>query len=151
MILQSRLQDLIREELGGTYGVGVSPGTRWRPNEEYQMTIQFGSDPERAGELTEIVFEAIEEFKVEGPLPGEVAETQEALRRQFETDFAENSTWLGQLTSDYQRGVAPGESVGTFLASVDALTPERIRDAAARYFDTDNYVRVTLVPESTTP
>jgi zinc protease len=149
MILQSRLQDLVREELGGTYGVGVSPSTRWRPNTEYQMTIQFGSDPERAAELTGIVFDAIEAFRAEGPTPTEVAEAQEALRRQFETDFQENRTWLSQLVSDYQRGVEPASAVPTFPASVDALTPDWIRDAASRYLDQQNYVRVTLVPEST--
>lgn len=147
LIVQNRVQDLIREELGGTYGVGLSPATQWRPEGEFQMTLQFGSDPERAEELTRVVFDAITEFQSSGPTPGELADAQETLRRQFETDFEENRTWLSQLASDYARGVEPGAAVDTFLASIDALTPDFIRDESRRYFDTENYVRVTLMPE----
>jgi zinc protease len=147
MILQSRLSDLMREELGGTYSVGVSPGTSWRPEETFRMTIQFGSDPNRADELLETVFDGVRLLQEEGPTEVELADAQEALRRQFETDFQQNRTWLSQLVSDYQRGDVPGASVGTFLASVDGLTADFIQGAARRYFDSANFVRVTLLPE----
>ena len=111
------------------------------------MTIQFGSDPNRAQELLDTVFGGITAFQDEGPTEVELADAQEALRRQFETDFQQNRTWLNQLVSDYQRGDMPGASVTSFLSSVDGLTSEFIQAAAGRYFDAENYVRVTLMPE----
>ena len=111
------------------------------------MTIQFGSDPNRADELLETVFDGIRRLQEDGPTDVEMADAQEALRRQFETDFQENRTWLSQLVSDYQRGEVPGASVGTYLDSIDGLTADFIQAAAGRYFDSDNFVRVTLLPE----
>jgi predicted Zn-dependent peptidase len=32
-------------------------------------------------------------------------------------------------------------------ASIEALTVSTLRDVATRYLDTDNFVRVTLLPE----
>ncbi len=144
---ENQLLEEVREELGGTYSIGVGPGLSWRPEETFQMTISFGSDPERADELVQRIFEGLEAFKESGPTEDQVADAREAILRQFETDFQENRTWLSQLVSDYQRGAAPGASIETFAASVEALTVEVIRDAARRYFDSDNYVRVTLMPE----
>ena len=137
----------MREELGGTYSIGVGPSLTWRPEETYRMTISFGSDPERADELVERIFEGLESFKELGPTEEQVADAREALFRQFETDFQENRTWLSQLVNDYQRGAAPGASVETFESSVDALTVGLIQEAARQYFDMENYVRVTLMPE----
>jgi zinc protease len=146
-ILESRLFDLLREELGGTYSVTVSPGSQWRPVAEYQMTIQFSSDPGRVDELVTSIFDSVDAFTTEGPTESETADAREALRRQFETDFQQNGTWLSQLVSDYERGATPGEAVDTFPATIGSLTPEGLREAAVRYFDTENYVRVTLMPQ----
>ncbi len=145
--VESRLLEEVREELGGTYSIGVGPGLSFRPEETFRMTISFGSDPERADELVERVFEGLEAFKESGPTEAQVADAREAILRQFETDFQENRVWLGQLVSDYQRGTSPGASVETFGASVEMLTVEVIQEAARRYFDVENYVRVTLMPE----
>lgn len=145
--VENQLLEEVREELGGTYSIGVGPSLTWRPEETYRMTISFGSDPERADELVERIFEGLESFKELGPTEEQVADAREALFRQFETDFQENRTWLSQLVNDYQRGAAPGASVETFESSVDALTVGLIQEAARQYFDMENYVRVTLMPE----
>ena len=147
LAVESQLMEEVREELGGTYGIFVGPSYAWRPAESYQLTVSFGSDPDRAEELAAVVLGGIERFKESGPTEDQAAAARETLLRQFETDFQENGTWLGQLVSDFQRGVEPGAAVETFEASVEALSVETLRDAARRYFDMDNYVRVTLMPE----
>ena len=111
------------------------------------MTISFGSDPERADELVDRIFEGLQSFQEFGPTEEQVADARETLLRQFETDFQENRTWLSQLVNDYQREADPGASVKTFESSVEALTVGLIQEAARRYFDMENYVRVTLMPE----
>lgn len=147
LAIESQLMEEVREELGGTYGIFVGPSYAWRPEETYQLTVSFGSDPARAEELTAVVLAGIERFKELGPTEEQAAAARETLLRQFETDFQENGTWLGQLVSDFQRGEEPGAAVDTFVSSVEGLTVTDIRDAARRYFDMENYVRVTLLPE----
>ncbi len=147
MTLQERLFDYMREELGGTYSVSVSAGYNWRPEETYTLTISFGSDPERTEELVQTVYDGIEALKTEGPTETEVANTREALLRAFETNFQQNGTILGQLVFDYQRGNEPGGSIETYPASVEVLTPDSIQATARKYFNMENRVRVTLMPE----
>jgi len=147
LAVESQLMEEVREELGGTYGIFVGPSYAWRPEETYQLTVSFGSDPERAEELAAVVLEGIERFKKSGPTEEQASAARETLLRQFETDFQENGTWLGQLVSDLQRGEEPGAAVETFVSSVEGLAVTEIRDAARRYFDMENYVRVTLLPE----
>jgi zinc protease len=147
LVLENRLMESVREELGGTYSIGAGPGITWRPEEAYQFNIVFGSDPERVDELLGSIFEGIAALKADGPTEEQTAAAKETLLRQFETDFQENGPWLNQLVSDYQRGVEPGAATDTFNESVRALTAESIRLAAEQYLDMSNYVRVSLLPE----
>ena len=44
-LLEIRLRDELREELGGTYGVSVSHSTSREPTPTYSIGISFGADP----------------------------------------------------------------------------------------------------------
>jgi zinc protease len=66
-ILQRRLLETIREELSGTYGINVNPSYQRIPNQEYAITINFGSAPDRTEALIKRIFEEIEAFKTNGP------------------------------------------------------------------------------------
>jgi zinc protease len=148
LALETRLRNRVREELGGTYSIGVGPSTSWQPVESYIFTIAFSADPERIDELVETVYEGIVRLKAEGPTPEQVADVKETLRRSFETDFQRDGTILNQLVSDYQRGVVPGASIESFEASVEAVTAESIQEDARQYLNMDDRVRVTLIPEN---
>jgi zinc protease len=147
MTAGSRLRNVLREALGGTYSVNVNAIPEWRPEGAYRLTISFGSDPQRAAELIRTVFEEIEKLKTSRPSDEEVANARQALLRSYETSLRQNNFWLGQLVADYSRGVEPGASVLTYPASVEAVTPETIRESARKYFNKDRYVRVSLMPE----
>ena len=147
LALDEELQAVVREELGGSYSIGVGPGITWRPEATFQMNISFGSDPERTEEIVETIFGVLEDFREGGPTEEQAANAREALLRQFETDFQENRAWLGQLVSDYQRGVEPAAALDTFEASVEALTVAVLTEAARSYLDPENFVRATLMPE----
>lgn len=145
-ILQRRLLDSIREELGGTYSISVDPGTNRIPRPEYEISIEFGSDPQRVDGLVKRVFEEIEKLKAEGPNEKELADEKEALLRQFETGSKQNGFLLNQIAAKYESG----EDVAGLLQAPDLyrqLTAASIQQAAKTYLPNDNRVRVTLLPE----
>ncbi len=146
LLLQTRLRDVLREELGGTYGVGVSATYGWQPIETYTVSISFGSDPERADELAGVVLAEIEKLKDAAPGVSEVTDVQENFTRTFETDSETNTYWMNQIGARYQRGDAL-DGLLTYQETIDALTPELIQEAAQIYFNGDNFVRLTLMPE----
>jgi len=150
LLLQNRLRDVLREDLGGTYSVGVSSSYAWQPIDNYTVTIGFGSDPERADELADVVFAEIEKLKESPPEESEVADVRENFVRTFETDIESNSWWMSQIGYRYQRGETL-DDLPSYPETVHALTPAMIQEAARQYFNMDNYVRLTLLPEEQTP
>ena len=100
--LGGNLQRVLREDLGGTYGVSVVPDFTKRPTEEYRLTITFACDPARTQDLVKALFEVIDEFRTTGPSAGQVADARAALRRDLETDSRQNGYLLNQLAFAYQ-------------------------------------------------
>ena len=96
-ILQTRLMEIIREELGGTYGITAGSSYSKFPKPEYSITIKFGSSPERTEDLIKRVFEEIEKFKTNGPTEKQLNDEKEALIREFETNSKQNGYLLTQI------------------------------------------------------
>jgi zinc protease len=145
--LEGSLQRVLREDLGGTYGVSVEPDYTKRPMEEYRLTISFACDPARTDDLVEALFEVVEEFKTSGPSEGQLADIRAAMLRDLETNSQRNGYVLNQLAFAYQYGEAVPD-VTTLRGLYAQLTAPRLRDAARTYLDTKRYVKVVLSPEA---
>jgi zinc protease len=145
MVLQTRLRNVLREDLGGTYSVSVGASYSRIPEPDYRVTIGFGSDPQRTDALQDRVLAEIEAFKKDGPSERDVNDTREALLREFESGTMQNGYLLTQITGRYQSG----ESVEQFFAIADtyrSLTGSDIHEAARTYLNAGSYVLVTLMP-----
>jgi len=150
-ILQTRLLELIREELGGTYSISAAFGYAKFPKQEYSITIQFGCSPERTDDLIKRVFEEIEKFKADGPTEKQLTDEKEALIREFETNSKQNGYLLNQISLRFQNDEDPAGIwlIPDLYRKLDAAT---IKDAAKLYLNTQSFVKVTLFPEKkTTP
>jgi zinc protease len=144
--LEGNLQRVLREELGGTYGVGVDPQFAKLPTPSYRVAISFACDPARTDALVKALFETIETFKKNGPGDHQIADARAALGRDFEVNSRENSYILNQLAFAYEHGE---DVAGIFDRSKlhAELTSAAVTDAARRYLDLQRYVKVTLVPD----
>ncbi len=145
-ILQTRLLETIREDLGGTYSITARSAQQALPLPEFSISIGFSCDPKRLDALVARIYQEIETFKTGGPTERQVADEREALQRDYETSSKQNGFWLGQLVNKYQYGEDPA----SILALADApkrLDAAVIRAAATKYLKGDNRVQLTLVPE----
>ena len=129
--------------------MGVGGSLSYRPDEEYSFGISFGSDPERAEELSAVVFEEIERLKTEGPDAETVDKVRETQRRTKETNLLENGYWLRQLAA-FERAGRDLNTIPSYDA-IEAWTAEQVRQAAIRYLRTDQYARFVLLPERKVP
>ena len=146
-ILQTRLLDTIREDLGGTYSITARAGAQRIPTPEFSVTISFGCDPKRLDDLVARVYQEVEKFKTDGPTDKQVADEREALLRSYESASKQNGFWMGQLLAVYQGEAGPTDP----LTQPDAyrrLTAAAVQAAARTYLKGDNRVQLTLVPES---
>ncbi len=146
LVLQTRLRNKIREDLGGTYNIMASPSYDKIPVPAYSVAINFGTDPERVEELISVIFQEIETFKREGAAADELRDAKQAMYRDYETGIKQNRWLLTQLYYRYLEG-EDLESLFDYLKSLENLTAEVIHEAANVYLNTENYVQVTLFPE----
>jgi zinc protease len=146
LILDSKLREIVREELSGTYGVNIRPTYSKIPDEEYSLTINFGCDPARVDELVKAIFEELENLKTKGPSDKDVNDAREALFREYERGMKENGWLLTQIYYKYQLQEDPRELLA-FEKSLPPLSPQVIQEAARAYLNTNNYVKVMLYPE----
>lgn len=147
-VLQIRLRESLREDLGGTYSVSASAGYSKIPRQEYSVTVTFGCNPDRTDELIKTVFKEIDQLKANGPTDKQVADVKETFLRDQETNMKQNGYLLAQLGARYQYG----EDVTSLFNMADyynKITTAMVRDAARLYLKGDNIVQVTLFPEKT--
>jgi zinc protease len=145
-ILQRRLLEVIREELSGTYGITVSPSYQRIPTQEYSISIDFGSSPDRTDALVKRVFDEIEKFKTEGPTEQQVTDQRETLLRDFERSSKLNGYLVGQISYRYESNEDPAGiwMIPDYYKKIDKAM---IQDAAKKYLDAKRYVEVMLFPE----
>jgi zinc protease len=145
-ILQRRLLETIREDLGGTYSINVNPSYEKYPNQTYSVTITFGSAPDRTENLIKRVFEEIEKLKNEGPSDQQLNDEKEALLRDFQTQSKLNNYLLSQISARYEYGEDPA---GILLVPdyYQKIDKNMIQQAAKTYLNANRYVEVMLFPE----
>ncbi|MBA2302170.1 MAG: insulinase family protein [Acidobacteria bacterium] len=145
-VLGARLQETLRENLGGTYGVSTAVNYTRIPAQEYTVSVNFSCAPERTEELVKAVFQQVELLKSGGPTDKQVADAKEKLRRDYETNTKQNGYWLSQLSARYQSG-EPIDSLFSMTELYNKVTSRMIQDAATLYLNPANHVTVTLFPE----
>ena len=146
-VLSIRLREILREELGGTYGVSAGFSNS-PPLKGYgSVGIQFGSSPDNVDTLVAASLKEIERLKVEGPSLDDVNKVKELERRELETNAKQNAYWLGSLQSVHQFGFDP-LSINRRPERTEKLTPEILKSMFEKYFPTDRYTLVTLKPEA---
>ncbi|MBN1212427.1 MAG: insulinase family protein [candidate division Zixibacteria bacterium] len=141
-----KLREVIREDLSGTYGIGVNARYFDAPTRAYQIYISFGCDPKRVDELTGVIMTQIDSLKTFGLEESYIEKVKEMQRRERETQLKENNFWLRSLSQIFEEHEDPMNLLD-FENLINTLTVEKVRRAAEKYFDTGNYIKVVLYPE----
>jgi len=114
--------------------------------------INFGDHRERAAEWT-LVFVELPGRRAEASgvllLDSESSELHLKLRRDWDENSQNNGYLLNQIVRKYEDGNPDGVgSVFSVPDQINALTGTAVQQAAQNYLSMDNYVRVTLMPET---
>ena len=148
-VLEGRLFDTIRQELGGTYSITATRAARKIPRPEYRVRIEWTCDPQRTTALVQRVFEEVAFIKATPLSPDQMKRLRDGLLRDNQTNSQENDYVLEQITRRYEDGDSANlGDIESAAARIAALTPDAIQRAAQEYLNTENYVKVTLMPET---
>ena len=132
--LSIRLREVLREDLGGTYTVGVDGDLiRW-PQPFYRANVRFSCSPDNIAKLTDAVYSEIRAAKAKGFGEDYLTKVKAAQRRSLEESVRTNGYWLGWLTEHYRAGTDP-RAVLDEPKLIDSLDGAALQAAARRYFD----------------
>jgi zinc protease len=145
-VLRIKLREVLREDKGGVYGVGVGAQPAHYPKSEYRMTISFGCAPDRVEELIKATIEQIDSIKNFVPDPSYIQKVKEQQRRERETNLKENRFWGASLVNLYTNDEDPFNFL-KYEGLVEKLTPQAVQSAARKYFDNKNFAKFVLYPQ----
>ncbi len=150
-VLILRYDETIREEEGGTYGVGLRSGLdRW-PVEKATIQLRFDCDPERYEELKKIVYAEMEKLAKEGPSGKDLSKTVENILKDREESKEHNGYSLNNLYNYYVHGIN-FDDPANFEDILKNLTVEDVKQVMKAFYDDSNIVDVVFVPkEAATP
>ncbi|MDB5247021.1 MAG: peptidase [Segetibacter sp.] len=146
-VLEIRLREILREDQGGVYGVGVNANINREPINSYSVTISFGCAPENVDKLTGLIMEEIKNMKANGGNQTNVEKVIAEDTRGLETSVKENDYWLYNLQDKYYFNEDP-KIILEDASMVKKLTVARTKELANKYFNPDNMVKLVLMPET---
>jgi zinc protease len=144
-VLSIRLREVLREDKGGVYGVGVGGAIARAGHQERSFSISFGCDPARVDELVKATFDEVAQIQRNGIGADYLEKVKQAFTRERETRLRNNDFWLGWLSSAYTYGDDPTLVLdpGPMIAR---MTPANVKAAAKRYLDARQYYEPVLLP-----
>ncbi|MEG0789757.1 MAG: insulinase family protein [Alistipes sp.] len=142
--LSSRYLISIREEKGGTYGVGVQGSTDYMPKQTYDLAISFDTNEAMADELCEIIMKEIQQIADNGPKSEDIEKIREYLAKSWKNSLEQNGSWLGYINNQTLYNL---DFISNYERALTALTGADVQALAKQMLSDGNMVKVVMRPE----
>jgi zinc protease len=147
MVLRIRLREVLREDMGGVYGVRSYAYIAREPKQRREAGLQWGCDPNNVDKLSKAALDVLHAIQKDGISDEYLTKVREQLKRSHETDVKENWWWASELRDAYWYGddFTEATNLDPILARI---TSDHVKAAAKRFFDEKNLVVGVLRPKS---
>lgn len=143
-VLQIAYTDSVREEKGGTYGVGVSFNLEKEDNPNALLRISYKSDPKRYEELNPVIYKQLLNIADHGPVASSMDKVKQYLKKQYGQMAITNDYWSyviwHQLDDD-------ADFDKDYCKMVDNLTASDVQKMAKELLKQNHRVEVTMLSE----
>ena len=143
-ILDIVYTEKVREDEGGTYGVGTGGGIMRYPDGQTVLQISFDTDPAKMEHLNKIILQELNNIAANGPRAEDFSKVKEYMNKSYTENQRENGYWVGILDSKYFYG----EDTHTeHLKTVNSITPKDIQNFTKQLLDQGNVATVVMMPK----
>lgn len=147
-ILQIQCTEVIREKLGATYSPYMSVNYDKYPTEEFSFIAYYSLAPENVDKVTQATWEILDNMANKGVSETNLAKAKEQMIKHREANYtSSNAFWAGVIKAKYVYGTEIA-SMEAYKNLVNSITAEDVKAAAKKYLSHDEYVKVTLLPET---
>jgi len=144
-ILDIVYTEKVREDEGGTYGVGLSLSAQKRPNETGQGIISFDCDPARAEELKSIIYNEIDNMNRKGPDQINLEKAVTNLLKTREENKQHNAYWMSTLTRYYSYGIN-SDDPANYENILKSFTVKDIKKISKKMFKKADIIDIVFKP-----
>jgi zinc protease len=134
----------IREEEGGTYGVGTAMVGQRLPIERVLIQVQFDTNPEMAEKLGELAKKGLKELAENGPELEKFNMAIENFKKNLPESRISNSYWSSNLDLYYNLGI---DYDAEYEAAVNSITPEDVKTVLQAVLAQNNLIEITSAPK----
>jgi zinc protease len=145
--LEIKLDDEIREKLGGVYSISSGLGVTPAPHGELSMVIYFNCDPKRARELQTAVLAVLNRVAGGVMERDTFAKAVEALKKEWEVSIQSNSYIAQSYANSSVLLNLPLSRLDRRPKLFDAVTQADIQRLCRQLLQSDGPALVTLLPE----
>ena len=146
-LLTIKLNEILREEKSGVYGVGAGGELQDIPYERYNFSISFPSGPENVDSLIEAVLGEIEKIKNGQIDEKDINKVKEAQLVGLKEDFKRNHYWTYEIFRSLSRKNEL-DSLEEIEARIKAVSKEDLQRIANKYLKKGEQIQLVLMPEA---
>ena len=117
----------IREDEGGTYGVGVNGNLSNRPKETFMFLIGFETNKEMYEKLMGIAKAELQNVANNGPRPEDLKKVKEFLIKKHAEDMENNRYWMNCIQTMDRDGYNP---MSNYVEIINEITGEEVANMA---------------------
>ena len=134
----------IREDEGGTYGVGTAMAGQRQPIERAVIQIMFDTNPEAAPKLIELAVKGLNDLAENGPTEEQMGKALENLKKNIPESRISNSYWMGAIDNWYDFGI---NSDAEYEEAVNSITAEDVKNVLQAILKQNNMIQVVSAPK----
>jgi zinc protease len=136
--------DSVREEKGGTYGVGVDFDLNKEDKPNAMLRISYNADPERYDELNPIIYQQLANIAKDGPAASSLNKVKEYLVKQYQQAAITNDYWSYVIWHELDDDADFDKD---YCKMVEEMTAEKVQRMAQRLLDAQRCIEVTMLSE----
>ena len=135
----------IREDEGGTYGVGVSMAGQRKPVERAFIQIYFDTNPDAAPVLIGLAETGLKMLAENGPSQEQMNMAVENLKKNIPESRISNSYWLDMMNNWYEHGIDYDKE---YEEAVNSITIEDVKNVLKSILAQNNMVELVSSPNN---
>ncbi|QAR33779.1 insulinase family protein [Geovibrio thiophilus] len=146
-VLNQRMRENIREDMGGVYSVSASISYSDYPETVFSGRVSFTCDPARRDDIIKEVIKTIKDIAENGITEKELETAKSQQSVQYDSAGEENRFWVNNIVFDFIRG-EPVLSVAETKEIINGLNLKDINSFAVEYMNDMRIFVASYNPEA---
>lgn len=134
----------VREDEGGTYGVGVGASINRIPAGQTSLVMQYDTDPEKVKNINPIIERELKNIADNGPSEVDFNKVKEYMIKKYQEDVKTNGYWSNVLTTYYFYNE---DGHNNYLSTLNSLTRNDVKILSKQLLSEGNKIEVIMNPQ----